>query len=106
MTYQLPEPAGFSAGAHNGALFATNLSTGKNFAIGAQLPLCEWYSAEQMQAAYAAGREAMRAECVKFCAENQVTRSPRGGRTFMPFDASCQGIHEGMDFAEAIKELP
>ncbi|OPZ08844.1 MAG: hypothetical protein BWZ07_03095 [Alphaproteobacteria bacterium ADurb.BinA280] len=53
--FQLPEPAGFSAGSHDGALFTTKRETGKNFAIGAKQPLCEWYSAEQMRDAFAAG---------------------------------------------------
>lgn len=52
----LPEPAGFSAGTHDGALFTMKRSTGKKFAKGAMQPLCEWYSAEQMRASFEAGR--------------------------------------------------
>jgi len=46
-------PSGFSAG----SLFTTSRSTGKNFAIGAKAKLCEWYSADQVLAAFVAGKK-------------------------------------------------
>jgi len=52
------------------------------------------------------GREQMREECAKFCRENQVSRSPSGKRSFMLFDTSFGGRHEGMDFADALEKLP
>ncbi len=54
----LPEPAGFTAGLHDGALFTTKRRTGENFSKGSGAPLLEWYSAEQVRAAVAAEREA------------------------------------------------
>lgn len=38
-----------------------------------------------------------------FCESNQVSCSPRGGRHFMPFHSGNGGIHEGMDYAAAIR---
>lgn len=74
----LPEAAGFSAGTHDGALFTLKRSTGKNFATGAMQPLCEWYSAEQLRAAFAAGRLAERNRCrYPDCVENEDERCPR-----------------------------
>ena len=74
----LPEPAGFSAGTHDGALFTLKRSAGKNFAKGAMQPLCEWYSAEQMRAAFEAGRLAERNRCrYPQCVENEDERCPR-----------------------------
>ncbi len=46
MTYQLPEPA---------ELYTTRLGA----------TVAEYYTADQMQAAWQAGRDAMKAECVK-----------------------------------------
>lgn len=74
----LLEPAGFSAGTHDGALFTLKRSTGKNFAKGAMKPLCEWYSAEQMRAAFEAGILAERNRCRHpQCMENEDERCPR-----------------------------
>ena len=74
----LPEPAGFSAGTNDGALFTLKRSTGKNFANGAMQPLCEWYSAEQMRAAFEAGRLAERNRCrYPRCVDNEDERCTR-----------------------------
>ena len=55
MSYQLPEPA------------LPNCVIGKDSTMR-QIRL-DCYTADQMQAAYQAGREAMKAECVKVCEE-------------------------------------
>ncbi len=44
-------------------------------------------------------------EAAKFCADNQVARSPTGGRSFTPFAKENYGIHEGMDYADAIRTI-
>ena len=75
---QLPKPAGFSAGTHNGAMFTVSRRTGKNFAKGGRLPLCEWYSAEQMRLAFAAGVLAERNKCrYPECVNNTDERCSR-----------------------------
>lgn len=75
---RLPEPAGFSAGTHAGALFTLKRSTGNNFAKGTMQPLCEWYSAEQMLAAFEAGRLSERNRCrYPDCVENEDEKCAR-----------------------------
>jgi hypothetical protein len=74
----LAKPAGFSAGTDDGALFTLKRSTGKNFAKGAMQPLCEWYSADQMRAAFAAGQISERNRCrYPDCLENKDERCSR-----------------------------
>ena len=55
MSYQLPEPA------------LPNCVIGKDSTMR-QIRL-DCYTADQMQAAYQAGRDSMKAECVKVCEE-------------------------------------
>jgi hypothetical protein len=43
--------------------------------------------------------------CAKFCEDNQVNISPRQGRIFLPFTKECCGRHEGMDFADALRNM-
>jgi len=44
-------------------------------------------------------------EAATFCESQQVNISPRRGRIFMEFLPECGGRHEGMDYADAIREM-
>lgn len=59
------------------------------------------FTSDQMHAHY---RDALEM-AAKFCEANQVTRSPREGRMFMEFEKDDGGIHEGMDYAAALRKL-
>lgn len=57
-------------------------------------------STPELEAFAALVAAAERERWAKFCEENQVSRYPRDGGIFIPFDG---GFHEGMDFAAAIR---
>lgn len=44
-------------------------------------------------------------EAAQFCESNQVNIAHRKGRIFLPFCKEGGGVHEGMDFAKAIRAL-
>ncbi len=83
MSYQLPEPA------------LPNCVIGKDSTMR-QIRL-DCYTADQMQAAWQAGRDSMKAECVKVC---------EGMKTVSGVDDCERGFNAALRrSAEAIKEL-
>ena len=89
MTHTTPEPAGFTAGKHDTALFSLKRQTAENFAIGGEKELFEWYSPEQFKAA-TAERDAYKAEL-----ENIANANPR------KWDAPCNNAETFLLWAQS-----
>jgi len=58
-----------------------------------------------LKAAFDAGRKQALEEAAQLCFDNSEETGTKNGRSLAPFPHECEGMHSGMTYAKAIRNM-